>query len=56
MLIVQAFRPDRLLAATIQFVNVVLDASFLATAEKELDLGYVVENEVNTVKSLGSHI
>ena len=47
MLMIQAFRPDRLLAATNQFVNVVLDPSFLQAAEQEMDLADIIENEVS---------
>ena len=46
MLMVQTFRPDRLLAATHNFVNTSLGSSFIQAAEQELPLADIVENEV----------
>lgn len=47
MLIVQALRPDRLLAAAHQFVHAVLGSGFLQADGQELDLGNIVEHEVS---------
>ena len=55
LLVVQAFRPDRLLAAAHLFINAVMGSSFMSMAEQELDLAYIIENEVRP-HSLGSHI
>ena len=49
LLVVQAFRPDRMLAAANQFVSAALGASFMHDAEQELDLYSVIENEVKTM-------
>ena len=46
MLLVQAFRPDRLCASAAIFVNTVLGEGFLGTGEREVDLKQVVEDEV----------
>lgn len=46
MLLIQALRPDRLLAAANQFVQTVLGAGFTQAAGQELDLGGIVENEI----------
>ena len=47
MLVVQAFRPDRLLAAAHQFVAAAIGHSFMAQAEQELNLADIVETEVS---------
>jgi len=47
MLLIQALRPDRLLAAANQFVQAVLGTKFMQAAGQELDLGGIVENEVH---------
>ena len=47
MLLIQTLRPDRLLAATQQFVAAVMGMNFLAEAEQELKLSAIVENEVS---------
>jgi dynein heavy chain 1 len=46
LLIVQALRPDRLLAMTSIFVSTVMGEEFLHEPEQELDLTSIVENEV----------
>ena len=46
MLVVRAFRPDRLIASTHLFVNAVMGQTFTQHAEQELDLGGIIENEV----------
>ena len=46
MLVVQAFRADRLLAMAARFVAKVMGETFQKSAEKELDLGAVVTKEV----------
>ena len=46
LLVIQAFRPDRLLAASTCFVSAAMGADFLHSAEKVVDLGQVVEGEV----------
>lgn len=54
LLVVQAFRPDRLIAAAHQFVMTVLGSEFMASAEKELDLANIVENEVEYSSAIWS--
>ena len=49
MLVIQAFRMDRLLAMAHILVATVLGESFLQEAEQELNLTSVVQNEVNTI-------
>lgn len=46
LLLIQAFRPDRLLAMSHIFVAKVLGESFMNIIEQPLDLANVVENEV----------
>ena len=46
MLVVQAFRPDRLLASAHMFVVAALGQAFMQASEQELNLGDSVENEV----------
>lgn len=46
LLLIQAFRPDRLLAMSHIFVAKVLGESFMSIIEQPLDLANVVENEV----------
>ena len=46
MLTVQAFRPDRVLAAASRFVAIVMGETFQQEAEQELDLASIVNNEV----------
>lgn len=43
----QAFRPDRVIAAGHIFVSAVLGEGFTASAERELDLGTIVETELS---------
>lgn len=45
LMLVKSFRADRLVQAASKFVMTVLGPGF--NSEKELDLAYVVENEVN---------
>ncbi|KAF4518251.1 hypothetical protein B566_EDAN010397 [Ephemera danica] len=46
LLVIQAFRPDRVVAAAHLLVSAVLGEGFMATAEKELDLPAIVETEL----------
>ena len=46
MLVVQAFRADRLLAMASRFVATVMGESFCHSAEQELDLASIVMKEV----------
>jgi len=46
ILMVQTFRPDRLLAATHNFVNAALGNTFIQAADKEIPLADIVETEV----------
>ena len=46
LLLIQTFRPDRLLAMTSRFVSTVMGASFLSAADQELDLVTIVNEEV----------
>ena len=48
MLLIQVFRPDRLQASAHQFVNSVFGANFMQSAEQELNLADVVENEIKS--------
>ncbi len=46
LLLIQAFRPDRLLAMSHIFVSKVLGESFMNIIEQPLDLANIVDNEV----------
>lgn len=46
LLVIQVFRPDRVIAATQLFVSAVLGENFMPNAEKELDLAAVVEKQL----------
>ncbi|XP_050295050.1 dynein heavy chain, cytoplasmic isoform X2 [Anthonomus grandis grandis] len=46
LLVIQAFRPDRIIAAATLFVSAVMGADFMAAAEKEMDLGASIEKEI----------
>lgn len=46
LLVIQAFRPDRLLAMASNFVSSVMGKEFLIVAEQELDLATIVNEEV----------
>jgi len=48
MLLLQAVRPDRLIAATYRFISEVLGEHFMAAAEKEMNLADIVENEIKS--------
>ncbi|XP_057661058.1 dynein heavy chain, cytoplasmic isoform X2 [Diorhabda carinulata] len=48
LLIIQAFRPDRVIAAAHNFVSVVLGENFMYLAEKELDFATCVEKEIRS--------
>lgn len=50
LLLIQAFRPDRLLAMSHIFVAKVLGESFMSIIEQPLDLANVVENEVEMLQ------
>ncbi|XP_052742503.1 dynein heavy chain, cytoplasmic isoform X1 [Bicyclus anynana] len=47
LLLIQAFRPDRVIAAATQLVASVLGPSFMARAETEFDLASITENQLN---------
>lgn len=47
LLIIQAFRPDRVIAAAQQLVAAVLGASFMPKAERELDLASIVDRDLS---------
>ncbi|XP_055846761.1 dynein heavy chain, cytoplasmic isoform X3 [Episyrphus balteatus] len=47
LLLIQAFRPDRVIAAGHNVVNTVLGEDFMSTAEKELDFAQVIEKQLN---------
>ncbi|XP_074099131.1 dynein heavy chain, cytoplasmic isoform X3 [Cotesia typhae] len=46
LLVIQAFRPDRVIAAAALFINSALGDKFMAAAEVELDFASVVENQL----------
>ncbi|XP_044006814.1 dynein heavy chain, cytoplasmic isoform X3 [Aphidius gifuensis] len=46
LLLIQAFRPDRVIAAASLFITSALGDKFMAAAEIELDFGSVVENQL----------
>lgn len=46
LLLIQAFRPDRMLPMAHIFVSKVLGNTFMAFIEQPLDLENIVENEV----------
>lgn len=48
LLLIEAFRPDRLLAMSHIFVSKVLGESFMSLIEQPLDLANIVDNEVVT--------
>lgn len=53
MLLIQAFRPDRLLAMSHIFVSKVLGEAFMSIIEQPLDLANIVDSEVmNNIKSI----
>ena len=47
LLLIQALRPDRLIAMARVFVEKTLGTAFLHSGEKELNLSAIVEDEVN---------
>ncbi|XP_065175263.1 cytoplasmic dynein 1 heavy chain 1-like [Sycon ciliatum] len=46
VMVVQAFRPDRLVASSVCLVESALGASFMRSLDQDVDLGAVVTNEV----------
>jgi dynein heavy chain 1 len=48
LLVIQVFRPDRVIAAAQLFVAAVLGDNFMPNAEKELDLAECVEKEIRS--------
>ncbi|XP_064484606.1 dynein heavy chain, cytoplasmic-like isoform X2 [Ornithodoros turicata] len=46
LLLIQAFRPDRIIAQGHQVVSTVLGHEFMTSAETELDLAAIVDNEI----------
>ena len=47
LLVIQTFRPDRLLASCQLFVLAIFGDQFLHSAEQELDLAKIVDSEVS---------
>ncbi|OWR44117.1 dynein heavy chain [Danaus plexippus plexippus] len=47
LLLIQAFRPDRVIAAATQLVSSVLGPQFMSRAETELDLCSITESQLN---------
>ncbi|XP_053612057.1 dynein heavy chain, cytoplasmic isoform X5 [Plodia interpunctella] len=47
LLLIQAFRPDRVIAAATQLVSAVLGPTFMSKAETELDLTSITEHQLN---------
>ncbi|XP_073960063.1 dynein heavy chain, cytoplasmic isoform X2 [Choristoneura fumiferana] len=47
LLLIQAFRPDRVIAAATQLVSAVLGGGFMAKAETEFDLASITEHQLN---------
>lgn len=47
LLIIQAFRPDRVIAAAQQLVAAVLGPAFMPRAERELDLVSIVDRDIS---------
>ncbi|XP_017053188.1 dynein heavy chain, cytoplasmic isoform X2 [Drosophila ficusphila] len=47
LLLIQAFRPDRVIAAAHNVVNTVLGEDFMPNAEQELDFAAVVDKQLN---------
>ena len=52
LLVIQALRPDRMLAMSHKVVQTILGENFMHDAEQGLDLASVVENEVCHSKML----
>lgn len=48
LLVIQAFRPDRVIAAAQSFVAAVLGPDFMYLAEKELDFATCIEKEIRS--------
>ena len=46
LLVIQAFRPDRVLAMVHKVVETVFGQAFMRTSEQELNLSMIVEKEV----------
>ena len=46
LLVVQAFRPDRLMAAAAHLVGAAVGADFMHGAEREMNIGVIVESEI----------
>jgi dynein heavy chain 1 len=46
LLVIQSFRPDRVIAMANQVINTILSSDFLHAAEAEYDLGSVIEKEI----------
>ncbi|KPJ13509.1 Dynein heavy chain, cytoplasmic, partial [Papilio machaon] len=47
LLLIQAFRPDRVIAAATQLVSAVLGGGFMARAETELELSTITDSQLN---------
>jgi dynein heavy chain 1 len=56
LLVVQAFRPDRVLAMVHKVVETVFGQTFLRASEHELDLAFIVEKEVQYCDVFQLHI
>lgn len=48
LLLIQAFRPDRVIAASHVFVSTIMGSDFMNLAEEELDFGACVEQQLNS--------
>ena len=46
LLVIQAFRPDRIIAMANQVINTILGTDFLHAAEAELNLGAIIDKEM----------
>lgn len=56
LLVIQAFRPDRIIAAAALFVSAVMGPEFMAAAEREIDLGAIVEKEIKGLYPFNTRI
>ena len=54
LLLIESFRPDRMLAMSHIFVTKVLGETFMNIIEQPLDLGNIVDSEVTSNISFGT--
>lgn len=52
LLVIQAFRPDRIIAAGSLFVSAVMGTDYMAAAENEIDLGAIIEKEIKGISNV----